>query len=187
MLAWVAELWWVLLISNHFTLLAYAKSVEWDNSHRNNAIIIIFCGYFSLFLFLALILLGGAPTSICHFFSPSVRPSVSLSSHPSCTVSQELYIMWPKFLVLMCKMMISPGVFFHFFKVLIFWVVRGIFWFVRGVKGQKMVQNDKKLCRLRSISQKQYIIWLSCMVHLCKMIISRDIFFHFFKILIFKI
>ena len=33
--------------------------------------------------------------------------------------------------------MISPG-FFSFFVILIFWVVK-------GVKGQKMVQNDKKI------------------------------------------
>ena len=31
------------------------------------------------------LLLGGAPTSICHFFRPSVRPS--------CAISQEPYIM----------------------------------------------------------------------------------------------
>ena len=41
--------------------------------------------------------------------------------------------------------------FFYFFKILIFWVVR-------RVKGQKMVQNDKKLCSSRSISQEPYII-----------------------------
>ena len=32
--------------------------------------------------------------------------------------------------------MITPGVFFHFFKFLIFWVI--------GVKEQTMAQNDKK-------------------------------------------
>ena len=36
----------------------------------------------------------------------------------------------------MCKMMISPGVFFHFFKILTFCVVR-------VVKEKKIVQNDK--------------------------------------------
>ena len=35
-------------------------------------------------------------------------------------------------------MVISPGVFFQFFKILIFWVVRGVKW-------QKTVQNDKIL------------------------------------------
>ena len=36
----------------------------------------------------------------------------------------------------MCKMMISPGVFFHFYEILTFWAVR-------GVKGQKIAQNEK--------------------------------------------
>ena len=40
------------------------------------------------------------------------------------------------FMVLTCKMMISPGVFFHFFKILTFCVVR-------VVKEKKIVQNDK--------------------------------------------
>ena len=64
--------------------------------------------------------------------------------------------------------------FFNFFKILIFWIVR-------GVKGKKMVQNDKKICLLHSISQEPYIIWLSFMVHMCKMIISPGVFFSFSK------
>ena len=59
--------------------------------------------------------------------------------------------------------------FFHFFKILIFWVVRRVI-------GQKTVQNDKKFCLLRSISQKSYIIWLSFMLHMCKMIIPPVVF-----------
>ena len=47
--------------------------------------------------------------------------------------------------------------FFHFFKVLIFRVVR-------RVKEQKLVQNDKKLCLAYLISQEPYIIWSSFMV-----------------------
>ena len=39
--------------------------------------------------------------------------------------------------------------YFSFFKILSFWVIR-------GVKGQKMVQNDKKLCWSCSISQESY-------------------------------
>ena len=42
--------------------------------------------------------------------------------------------------------------FFHFFKILIFWVVREF-------KGQKMIQNDKTFCPLHSISEEPYIIW----------------------------
>ena len=58
------------------------------------------------------------------------------------------------------------------------------FWFSggRGVKGQKMTQNEKKFCLLRSISQEPYIISFSYMVHICKLIISMGIFFTFFKI-----
>ena len=64
------------------------------------------------------------------------------------------------------------GFFFQFFKIFIFWVVR-------VVKGQKKVQNDKKMCLLHSISVKPYIIWLSFMVNICKMIISWSVFLIF--------
>ena len=46
-----------------------------------------------------------------------------------------------------------------------------------------MVQNDKTFCLLHSISQELYIIWLSFMVQMCK-IISPGVFFKF-KISIF--
>ena len=46
-----------------------------------------------------------------------------------------------------------------------------IFWVHRGVEGPKMVQNDKKFCLLHSISQEPYIIWLSFMVQMWKIII----------------
>ena len=59
--------------------------------------------------------------------------------------------------------------FFHFFKSLIFWVRR-------GVKGQKTVQNDKKLCLSCTISQEPCIIWLSFLVQMCK-IVSPGVFF----------
>ena len=42
-----------------------------------------------------------------------------------------------------------------------------------------MVQNDKKFCPSPSISQEPYIIWLSFMVHMCKMIISLGVLFIF--------
>ena len=42
--------------------------------------------------------------------------------------------------IYVCKMIISSGVFFFFFFFLIL-----IFWAHRGVKGQKTVQNDKKI------------------------------------------
>ena len=48
-------------------------------------------------------------------------------------------------------MIISLGVFFNFFKVLIFWVVR-------GVKGQKNSQNDKKMSVMLHISGTIHMI-----------------------------
>ena len=98
--------------------------------------------------------------------------------------------------------------FFLFFKILIFWVFRGLkgqkityftrqndymsrmffpffqnfdFSGVRRVKGQKTVQSDKKLWLLRSISQEPCILYMSFKVHMCKMIISLDVSFIFKK------
>ena len=85
--------------------------------------------------------------------------------------------------IYVCKMIISSGIFPIFWKILIFWVHR-------LVKGQKTVQNDKKLCLLHSISQEPYI-WLSFVVQMCKMLISPEFFFFFFffnvKILVFQV
>ena len=97
--------------------------------------------------------------------------------------SQEPWIIWSSFVVHKCKMMIYPVCFFflvvvvfHSLKILIFWVDS-------GVEGQKVAQNDKKLCLPGSISQESYIIWLSCVVHKCKMMISPGVFgfFSFFQ------
>ena len=65
----------------------------------------------------------------------------------SLFISQEPYIRL-SFMVHLCKMIITPGVFLSFFQNFDFW----------GVKGQKMVQNDKKLCLLCSISQEPYVL-----------------------------
>ena len=54
-------------------------------------------------------------------------------------------------LVHLCKIFLK--VFFSFFKVLIFQFGRGR---GGGVKGQKIVQNNKKFDLLRDISQEQY-------------------------------
>ena len=56
-----------------------------------------------------------------------------VTSHMSGTLQHMIF---GKCLVNICKMMISLGVFFQFFKVLIFLAVR-------VVKGQKTVQNEK--------------------------------------------
>ena len=62
--------------------------------------------------------------------------------------------------------------FFHFFEILIFWVVS-------GVKGQKMVQINKKFCLSCSIPQERCIIWLSFMVSMLEMFLSSADFFIF--------
>ena len=83
-------------------------------------------------------------------------------------------------MVLMHKMIISPGFFFFFFKKTL------IFWIVRRVIGQKMAQNDKTLRSLHFISQEPYIIWSWFMVHMCKRIISPE-FFSFFQNFTFRV
>ena len=89
-------------------------------------------------------------------------------------VSNEPYIIWLSFVGHKWNLMISPDFFFQNFDF--------------SVKGQKMVQNEKRFCLLYSISQEPYIIWLSFVVDKCKMIISPGLFFlffHFFKIFVF--
>ena len=91
----------------------------------------------------------------------------------SCSISQDSYIIWFSFMVLMFKMIRPPGVFFHIFKILIFWVVM-------GVKGQRIARNGKKFCLSCSISQEPNI-WSSFAVHKCKIIISPGFCFIFSK------
>ena len=56
--------------------------------------------------------------------------------HLSHAISQEQYSKLSWFLVHLFKMMISPGIFFNFFEIFIFWAIM-------GVKGQKIAQNEK--------------------------------------------
>ena len=95
------------------------------------------------------------------------------------SIPQEPYIIWLSFMIHthLQNDDIFRCFFFHFLKIL-------ISWFHRRVKGQKIVQNDKKFCLLCSISQEPCIIWLPFMVQMCKMIISPGVFFNC-KILIF--
>ena len=86
------------------------------------------------------------------------------------SISQEPYIIWLSFVVDKCKMIISPGVCFHFFKIL-------IFWFAGGINEQKRTQNDKNFCLLRLISQESLFI-----AHISKKEIS-----YFFQFLIFVV
>ena len=91
---------------------------------------------------------------------------------PKCSIFQEQYIMIVMYGT--CMYNDISWCFFHFFKILIFMVVR-------RVKGKKIVQNDKKFCLSCCISKEPYIIWLAFMVHLCKPIISPGVFFIFSK------
>ena len=50
----------------------------------------------------------------------------------------------------MCKMMMSPAIFFIFFKILIF---QGFLWGVGGLKGQKMVHNHQFQSATHGISR----------------------------------
>ena len=131
-------------------------------------------------------------------------------------------------MVHICKMMMSLGVFFIFWKFLFlgllggkraknspkwknnyvchmphlrksiaydhdFWYTVVKWWYLQAfffhfpfigllgeVKWQKTVQNDKTFCLSCCICQEQYIIWLSFMVQMWKMIISPGSF-QFFK------
>ena len=85
------------------------------------------------------------------------------------SISQEPYIIWFSFMVEMCKIIKSPGIDFIFFKILFFQVVR-------GVKRQKIVQNDQKFCLSYAMSQESYIIWSPFVLHKCKMISLRVYF-----------
>ena len=58
----------------------------------------------------------------------------------SCCISHGLYMIWLWFMVHMCQMIIAPGTFSYFFKILIFQAIR-------EVKFQKTVQNDKSSVR----------------------------------------
>ena len=67
-----------------------------------------------------------------------------------------------------------------------FFFIFSKFWFLgllgEGIKGQKMVQNDKKFCPLCLIFQEPCIIWSFFMVHMWKRIISPFFFSSFFQI-----
>ena len=88
---------------------------------------------------------------------------------------------WFLFMVLMCKMIISPECFFHFFKSLIFWVVRG----GKRAKNNPKWQKKSVCCTWYLKNHKPYIIWLSFVVHKCKIIISPGVFFYFSRFLFF--
>ena len=84
------------------------------------------------------------------------------------------------FMVHICKMIISMGIFLYFFRTFILWVIRGL-------KEQKIVPNDKTFCLSRSISQETCIMWSSFVVCKCKMITSSGAFFYFFILWFFRL
>ena len=87
---------------------------------------------------------------------------------PSCSISQELYIIWLLFMVHMCKMILSPGNFFIFSR----------FWFL----GLLWVNNY--ICHapyLRNCTSSNHDFWCTY----TKSWYLQE-FFHFFKILIFQ-
>ena len=92
-----------------------------------------------------------------------------------CTLYCRSHISYDLHLLYTCmyKRIISPGIFFIFFKILIFRIIR------EEVKGLKMAQNDKEFCLSHSIPQELYIIWLWFLVHMCEMIIYPANFFIF--------
>ena len=58
-------------------------------------------------------------------------------------IFQKPYIIWSSFMVLMCKSIIHPDIiYFHFFKVLIFWIIREEGGGVKGQKWPKMTKNS---------------------------------------------
>ena len=99
-------------------------------------------------------------------------------------ISEEPYIVWLSFMVNKCKMISfflkKNG--FYFSKILIFWVVR-------RVKGQKMAENDIKICLTpcpRNCISYDCGFWYTCVKwwYLQHFFFP---FFSFFKILIFRV
>ena len=109
---------------------------------------------------------------------PTVRPSVT-------HISQELYIVWSYILVQMCKMMIFLGVLFHFL-IFFFWEA------IRGIKGQKIAQNELKIkiiyiCLAPYLRNSIHSIWSWFLGNLSKMMISLGVSFQFFWSFIFRV
>ena len=53
--------------------------------------------------------------------------------------SQEAYTIWSWFLMNICKILTSPGPFFYFFKILIFWIILGVY---KGKEWPKMKKHS---------------------------------------------
>ena len=92
--------------------------------------------------------------------------------------TQEPYIIWLSFIVHMCKIIISPGVYFIFSK---FWF-SGLLGGGGGVKGQKKFQHHKKFCPtpfLRNHTSYDCHLWYTSVKWW-----YLHCFFHFFRLLL---
>ena len=125
----------------------------------------VFFHFFRIFIFWVVMTKTG----------PKWEKLISVAPHISGTIRHIILIYSAH-----AKLIIFPGL-FYFIKNLVFQVVR----WGKGGKGQITVQTQKKICLWHLISQEPYIIWLSFVVHNCKLMISWGYFFHFFKVLIF--
>ena len=112
--------------------------------------------------------LGGAPDgSLFLSAHPSICCAPYLGKHTSCdhnfwyTCVKRWYIQ----------------VFFHFCKILIFRVIR-------GVKGKKVAQNEKSS---RAMSQEQCSMWSWFLVRVCKIIVAGGVFVIFSKFCFFEL
>ena len=94
-------------------------------------------------------------------------------------ISYDLYIWY----TCMYKRIISWAIFFIFFKILIFRIIKGGMGCGEvGVKGQKMAQNDKKICPyLRNHTSYDCDFWCTCVKWYFQQIFS------FFKISSFEV
>ena len=107
------------------------------------------------------------------YFCPSICPSVCHAPYLRNRTSSN-HNFWYN-----CVKWWYLQVFFHFFR-------NFIFWDYRGVKGQKITQNEKWQWHLsRAIPQEQYSPWSLFLVQLCKMMVSPGDFLIFVKFSIF--
>ena len=91
-------------------------------------------------------------------------------------ISEEPYIIWLSFMLVKGQYL---QVLFPFLKK---------FWFSWSIGGKRAKNGPEwqKIMLLCSLSQEPYIIWLSCRVQMCKMIISPGVFFNV-EILVFQV